>query len=406
MFGFDLITDIPTTNKTIFFRCDFDVPLNEDGEILDDEKIRKSLPTINYLIKTGSRVVIATHIGKPQGKFNYQLSTKVIYKYLQKHLRCDVYFCDDCIGEKTKKEIFKASYGSVVILENLKFYPEEEQCDLTFARELSDGMNIYVNDCLSCSHLQYASILGVPLFVRPTAGTTLNNEVNTIKSVLIGKNITAIVGGNKFLSKVDLLNNLIEIADYLIIVGGIANTFFQAIGKNVGKSLRDIECEEIILDFFNKAKKTGCKIILPVDVVVAKDIINEANTKTKLIEKLTKDDIIVDIGEKTLYNIEYLLSISKNVIWYGSACINEIGKFSYGNINICKMISHYTKTGKIKSIVGGRNVILTIKQQKQQDNFSFISNSNQSFLNFLSGKILPGLEILHRLSIENNKGTF
>ena len=403
MVGFDLITDIPTTNKTILLRCDFNVPLTDDGKIANDEKIVASLPTIKYLVKTGARVVIATHIGNPHGKFDQKLSTRVIYEYLNTHMMCDVYFCNDCIGEATKREIFRASYGDIVVLENLKFHIEEEKCDLNFARELSDGMNIYVNDCLSCSHLHYASILGVPILIRPTSGITLNNELCLLQSVLSERHTTAIIGGNNFLSKIDLLNNLLDRVDNLILVGEIANTFLQVLGNNVGKSIRDIECDEIVANLFDKAKKRGCRIILPIDVVVANEISSNSKTKVKLFNDISKNEIIVDIGEKTLSNIKNIVSSSKQVIWYGSACISEVMSFSKGNIELCKIIANETKKKIIRSVVGGKNVVATIYNKKMQNNFSFISKSNQAFLQLISGKMLVGLEILHRLSSSANR---
>ena len=398
MFGFDIINDTPTTNKTIFVRCDFNVPLDENGEIIDDSKIQLSLPTIKYLIKTGARVVIGTHIGNPKGVFNEKLSTKVIYKYLQRVLRCNVYFCNDCVGEEAKREIFRASYGDVVVLENLRFHLEEESCDFNFAKQLSDGMNLYVNDALSCSHLQYASILGVPLFIRATAGLTLARDVEIIENVFKSRDTLIILGGKNLAGKIDIINNLVDKVKYIAIVGTLANAFFSATGNNVGKSIRAIEYEEAILDVIRKAEKNDCKIILPVDVFVANDISTTADVEKKLATQLAKNDIIVDIAEKSISNIKYLLSLVKNVIWYGSAGVSELTKFANGSIEICNAIADLTNKEKIISLAGGKNVISIVKQEDDIDNFSFISNSNQVFSMLLSGKILAGLEILHRLS--------
>ena len=398
MFGFDIINDTPTTNKTIFLRCDFNVPLDENGNIIDDGKIKLSLPTIKYLVKTGARVVIGTHIGNPKGTFNEKLSTKVIYKYLQRVLRCQVHFCNDCIGDDTKREIFRASYGDVVVLENLRFHPEEENCNFNFAKQLSDGMNLYVNDALSCCNLQYASILGVPLFISATAGLTLAKNVEIVKKVFENRDTLIILGGKNLAGKIEIINNLADRVKYIAIVGTLANAFFSALGNNVGKSIRAIEYEEEILDAIRKAEKNDCQIILPVDVFVSNDISSTANIEQKLATQLEKNDIIVDIAEKSISNIKYLLSSVKNVIWYGSAGISELAKFANGSIEICNEIADLTNKEKITSLAGGKNVISIIKQEDKIDSFSFISNSNQVFSMLLSGKILPGLEILHRLS--------
>lgn len=403
MFGFDVVDEIPTTNKTIFLRCDFNISLSENGEIIDDSKIKLSLPTIKYLIKTGARVVIGTHIGNPKGTFNEKLSTIVVYKYLQQVLRCNVHFCHDCIGDDVKRDIFRSSYGDVVVLENLKFHPEEENCDFNFAKQLSDGMNIYVNDALSCSNFQYASILGIPLFIRATAGLTLAKDINVIRSVFESRDTLVILGGRNLIGKIGIIDYFADKVKYIAIVGTLANAFCFAMGNDVGKSIRAIEYEEAILDVVNKTEKNNCKIILPVDVVVANDISANVETKKKLATQLTKNDIIVDIADKSISNIKYLLSSVKNVIWYGSAGISELSKFANGSIKVCDEIAKLTKKGKIISLVGGKNVVSIIEKEDKRDNFSFVSNSNQVFSMLLSNKIVPGLEILHRLSKTSEK---
>ena len=401
MRNFDLINDTPTTNKTVFLRCDLDVPLDDSGFILDDSKIVLAMKTINYLVKTGARVVIATHLGNPKGQRNEKLSTKVIAEYLHKHLRCNVKFCNDCVGEPVKKEIFRVSYGDVVVLENLRFHSEEENCDLTFARSLADGMNIYVNDAFSCCHLKHASILGVPFFIRATAGLLLDEEVSNISKILDGNNNQynmAIIGGGRLINKFDILSNLVDKVQYLVLVGEIANTFLYTSGKGIGKSLHEIEFVERCRELMREAEKNGCNIVLPVDVVITNEPLENAKPIKKLATDIKDNDMVVDVSRKTLSNIKYMLSIVDNVIVNGTAGIYEIPKFAIGSELICRLVAKATKNRNIHSIAGGSDTLTVIDSLGEAENFSRVYRSNASFHELLSGHVLSGLEVLYRLS--------
>ena len=397
---FDVVNDTPTTNKTIFLRCDLDVPLNENGAIIDDRKIKDALPTLNYLVKTGARVVIGTHLGNPKGEKNEKLSTRVLAEYLDRHLRCDVFFCDDCIGEDTKRTIFRASYGDVVMLENLRFYKEEYTCDLNFAKQLADGMNVYVNDTFAVSNHSYASIIGVPLFIRSTAGFSLQREVENLDKVLQGggQNIIAIIGGGRLSAKIDIINNLIEKVQYIFICGAVANTFFKEAGYNIGKSMYEPEYTKYVDGILKKATLNNCIIATPEEVIVSKDITGKSKTSIKKITELEDDDIIVDVGEKYVNLIKMVINKTKYVIWNGTLGISEMSAFNKGDMSLIDEITKLTKKKKIFSIAGGNDTFASIIKSGKQDDFSFLSYNGESFTNYLAGRVVPGVEILHRLA--------
>ena len=313
---FDVINDIPTTNKTILLLTDLNVPLDEQMEIVDDQKIKQAMLTINYLVKTGARVVIATHLGNPINNMDFKFSTKPIAKYLDKRLRCNVKFCQTCVGDQSRKEIFHSNYGDVIVLENLLFEQKEKTCDINFAQQLSDGINVFVNDAFEYSNYSYASTLCVPLFVRATAGLNLANSVKYLNTFLNSNNIfsTAIIGG-RMIDKIDLLNNLIDRKINCIIVGGIvANNFLKALNYNIGNSLFEPTCVEIASKILENAKKQNILLVLPNDVCVSEKISKSdvKDIKEKKIDKNNYDEIIVGLGKESIENIYNILSISKN----------------------------------------------------------------------------------------------
>ena len=397
---FDVVNDIPTTNKTIFLRCDLDVPLTENGGIADDRKLKEAMKTINYLVKTGARVVIATHIGNPKGEKDEKFSTRVIAQYLDRHLRCDVFFCEYCIGEIAKRTIFRASYGDVVVLENLRFHKEEYTCDLNFARQLADGMNIYVNDAFSASNYSYASIIGVPLFIRATAGFNLQLEVSNLDKVVRGgnQNIVSIIGGTKLSTKFEMINNLIERSRYIFICGAVANTFLRAAEYNIGKSVYEPSCTQYVDGLLKKATEYNCILATPEEVIVAKELKKGAKTKTKKITEIEDNDIIVDVGESYVELIKTMINHTKYVIWNGSLGIADIPLFNRGDLELITEIAKLTKKKKIFSIAGGQDTNATIVKSGHKYDFSFLSYAGDSFSNYLAGRIVPGVEVLHRLA--------
>ena len=400
MINFDIVDDIPTTNKTIFLLTDLDVPLNENGAIIDDTKIKKAMPTIKYLVKTGARVVIATHLGYPASEVDYRFSTKVLAKYLNRELKCEVRFSNDCVGDNCKREIFRTSYGDVIVLENLLFHKEEKDCDLNFARNVADGMNVYVNDSFEYSLKPYASVLGVPLFIRATAGLVLSENVKILNSFINcgNKFITAIIGGKNFNQKIEMIDNLSERCKCIILGDEISTTFLVALGKKVGKTIFNKNNVVLAERIINKAIKSDCLILTPKDFFTTKSITDYKNIKHKNLEKIEDDDIIIDIGKESIKTIFDMLKLSKYVLWYD--CLNNIDfqKFNFSTKEIANYIATLTKKKKIYSIISGKDTTFFLKKTPFWDNFSFKAECFNATNNYLSGKILPGLEILKRLA--------
>ena len=397
MVNFDVVNDIPTTNKTILLLTDLDVPIDENGKIVNDGKIQQAMLTINYLIKTGARVVIATHLGHPSNELDQRYSTKPIVKYLDKRLHCNVSFCPTCIGEQSRREIFKAEYGDVVVLENLLFFSGERDCDVNFARQLTDGVNIYVNDAFSFSNYNYASVLLAPLFVRATGGLVLKNNIENLDLFLSCSNrFTFSIIGGKMADKIDLLYNLSERTKCIAVGGIVANNFLKAFGYNIGKSQFEPRCVEEAGKIFENANKNDCLLALPNDVVVSENLQGDATTKD--VRNLNKDDIIVDLGGESVKNICDILNLSRCVFCYGNIGISEISNSNMASIAIFDEISKLTKKGRLFSVISGQDTILSAQKSNYLDKFSFTSNASVSTLQYMSGKNLPGLEVLKRLS--------
>ena len=399
MVNFDVVNDIATTNKTIFLLTDLDVPIDEKGVITNDKKIRLAMPTISYLIKTGARVVIATHLGRPAKRFDARFSTRPIAKYLNDRLPCDVSFCDESIGEKTRRAIFRTAYGDAIVLENLLFHREESEFDMNFAKQLAEGMNIYVNDAFGYCDKSFASVLGVPLFVRATAGLVLTNEIRKLDLFLnSGKGFnTAIVGGDYFDDKFDLLDKLVEVAKFVVIGGNVANTFLVATGKKIGKSFYEPLLLDKAKDLLVKASKNDCMIVLPQDVIVAKDVNASGKLQKKSVNDIKEDDIIIDIADATLKRISDVLDLSKYVFW-DNLLTSGNKKSSFSTKIIGEKVALLTKKKKMFSIVSGNDVIIALNKLDKLDKISFVARHRNSTIQYLCGQVLPGIEILRRLS--------
>ena len=398
MINFDVVNDVPTTNKTVFLLTDLDVPIDDFGRIISDEKIQRAMPTINYLVKTGARVVIATHLGYPVNELETRLSTKPIANYLDKRLHCDVNFCPTCIGEQAKRDIFRTGYGDVIVLENLLFYQGEKSCDINFARQLADGMNVYVNDAFGFSNCSYASVLGVPLFIRATGGLVLENEVRQLDVILDNSKYftTAIIGG-RMNNKIDLIYHLMERARCIVVGGVIANNFLKALGYNIGKSQFEPKCVDEIKKIFDRATKNNCLISFPTDVVVVKDVI-ENDVITKNIDDVEDDDIIIDIGNESVNNIIGLLELSKCVFCYGNVGIGEFAINGGATRVIFEKITELTRKKRLFSVASGKDTVVALREMGDVNGLSFTSFNPDATLQYMSGKVLPGLEVLKRLS--------
>ena len=382
------------SEKRILLRLDLNVPI-KNGIITDQTRIDKVLPVIKFLIKKSSKILIISHIGRPKGKINKNLSLKPICENLEKKINQKVSLIkDDILGLK-REDLFKDSEEQVIFLENIRFYLEEEKNDANFSKHLSKLVDIFVNDAFSCSHRAHASISKIAEFLPSYAGLQLETEINALKKVTteIKKPISCIIGGSKISTKIGIIKNLIPKLDNIIIVGGMANNILDYLGNPIGKSLKEDKCKSIIDDIFQTAKNHSCKIVYPQDVAIGKS--KDDKAKIKELNEITNDDLILDIGPKTIDRIKDTIENSKTVLWNGPAGYFENPSFALGSHEIAKKIVEKNKNQSIYSIAGGGDTIAVLNQINVTDNFNFVSTAGGAFLEYLEGKELPGIKALN-----------
>ena len=380
--------------KIILLRLDLNVPI-KNGVITDQTRIDKVLPVINFLIEKKTKILILSHVGRPKGKGNRELSLEPICENLEKKINKKIRLIKENIFNLKKEDLFKDKTEQVVFLENIRFYKEEEENDENFSRHIAKFADIFVNDAFSCSHRAHASVSKITQFLPSFAGLQLETEINALKKVTseIKKPVTCIIGGSKISTKIGIIKNLIPKFDNIIIVGGMANNILNYMGNPIGKSIRENNCEKIIDDIFKTAKIHTCSIIYPEDVIVGKNI--EDKGKTKELNKVLNDDLILDIGPKTINKIKDIIEISKTVLWNGPAGYFENPNFAKGSYEIAKKIVTKNKNNLIYSVAGGGDTIAVLNQVDATKNFNFISTAGGAFLEFLEGKELPGIKALN-----------
>ena len=380
--------------KIILLRLDLNVPI-KNGVITDQTRIDKVLPIINFLIEKKTKILILSHVGRPKGKENRELSLEPICENLEKKINKKIRLIKENIFNLKKEDLFKDKTEQVVFLENIRFYKEEEENDENFSKHIAKLADIFVNDAFSCSHRAHASVSKVTEFLPSFAGLQLETEINALKKVTseIKKPVTCIIGGSKISTKIGIIKNLIPKFDNIIIVGGMANNILNYMGNPIGKSIRENNCEKIIDDIFKTAKIHTCSIIYPEDVIVGKNM--EDKGKTKELNKVLNDDLILDIGPKTINKIKDIIEISKTVLWNGPAGYFENPNFAKGSYEIAKKIVTKNKNNLIYSIAGGGDTIAVLNQIGASKNFNFISTAGGAFLEFLEGKELPGIKALN-----------
>ena len=388
------IKDLKNLNqKKILLRLDLNVPLKK-GLIADETRIDKILPTIKFLLQKNSKILIISHVGRPEGKVNKDLSLNQICKNLEKKINIKIKLIYEDIFELKKEDLFKDPKDKVIFLENIRFYKEEEENDLNFSKQLAGLADLYVNDAFSCSHRAHASICKITEFISSYAGLQLETEVNALKKVTteIKKPITCIIGGSKISSKIGIIKNLIPKFDNIIIVGGMANNILYSNGINIGKSIKEGSCEKIVKDIFDTSKKHPCIITYPEDVVVGKSF--DDKPKIKELNQITNNDFILDIGPKTINKIKDIIENSQTVLWNGPAGYFENPNFANGSYEIAKTIIKKNKSNSIYSVIGGGDTIAVINQINAIKDFNFVSTAGGAFLEYLEGKELPGIKAL------------
>jgi len=387
----DEIKDL--SGKRVFLRVDFNVPLDEKGNITDDTRIRAVLPTINYALDCSAKIIVASHLGRPKGEKNSKYSMAPAARRLSRLLDKDVVLAPDCIGSKVESLVQGMKPGDVLMLENLRFYPGEEKNDPDFARSLAELADIYVNDAFAVSHRAHASVEAVTRFMPViAAGFLMKNEIAFFDRAM--KNpvhpLVAILGGAKVSGKIQVIDNLLTKVDKIIVGGGMAFTFLKALGYDIGKSLVEEQLLETALNTYNKAREKGIKFYLPVDCVVADRFDPAAEIKITPIQEIPQDWMALDIGPATMTLFSEALQNAKTIIWNGPMGVFEMDAFSRGTFAMVSAVANsYALT-----IVGGGDTDVAIHRAGEFAKISYISTGGGAFLELLEGKKLPGIKVL------------
>jgi len=386
--------DLNIEEKIIILRLDLNVPL-KDKKIQDHTRISLALPFLKELIKKKAKIVIITHLGRPKGIRNNDLSLVPIYKYLKEKISTNIYFFTGDIDNETKNKVSYLKSGEILLLDNIRFFKGENENSDVFSKKLASLGEIYINDAFSCSHREQASIHKITKFIKQTyAGPLLKKEVEAINLIIKNKKepVTCIIGGSKISTKINVISNLIQNVNNIVIVGAMANNFLAYKGYKIGKSLYEKNSEKIINTIYANAKKKGCQIIIPIDCNVSKTF--EGPSMSKKQSDIGEDEIILDIGPESIKNIENIIDKSNTVLWNGPAGYFENKNFATGTNSIAKKISDNTSDQSLISILGGGDTVTAINKINKKLSFTHLSTAGGAFLEYLEGKDLPGLSVL------------
>jgi phosphoglycerate kinase len=370
---------IELEGKRVLLRTDFNVPLN-NGSITESSRIKKILPTIKFLINSKAKIIIISHIGRPKGKNIPNLSLEPIAKKLKNLLNQNVFFLGKTIGVEVVEKSKKISNGDVLVLENLRFHKEEELNSQNFAKELSKNGDIFINEAFSCSHRAHTSVSEITKHIKSFAGKQLIEEVNSIKMLTddAKKPVSCIIGGSKVSTKIGILSNLLKKMENIVIVGAMANNFIKYKKYNIGKSMFEKNTENLIENIIKQSKIYNCKIIIPSDVVVSKNLNSKGVLKN--IDEINDTDLILDIGTKTIETILKIIDNSKTILWNGPAGYFEIDEFSNGSKKITNKITENTKNKSLTSVAGGGDTVAAINKFNCFNGFTYISSAGGAFL--------------------------
>jgi len=388
-----LDNNLNLTEKRIILRVDLNVPMLE-GKVTDKSRIKKVIPIIKEFIKKKAKIILISHLGRPKGKIDEKLSLKPIAPIIENLLKSKVYFSDKSYGSTVIDKSNEIKSGEVLLLENIRFNKEEEANEGNFAKELSKIGDIYVNEAFSCCHRAHASVSEITKHIDSYAGKLLSEEVNVINMLTnkAAKPVSCIIGGSKISTKIGVLSNLVKKMQTIIIVGAMANNFIKYNGHNIGKSLYEKNQENLLKDIIKKCEANNCKLVIPEDVIVAKNL--ESESKLKSLNKIDDTDLILDIGENTVNRIYKIIDESKTILWNGPAGYFELKQFSLGSNKIAKKIIENTKNKSLTSIAGGGDTVAAINKFDCSSGFTYISTAGGAFLELLEGKILPGIKVL------------
>ncbi|MNO14868.1 Phosphoglycerate kinase [compost metagenome] len=386
------VRDVEVTGLRVFVRVDFNVPM-QDGQITDDTRIRETLPTIKYLIENGAKVILASHLGRPKGQVNESMRLTKAAERLAELLGKPVAKADEAIGEEAKAKVAALNNGDVLVLENVRFYPGEEKNDPELAKQFAELADLFVNDAFGAAHRAHASTEGIAHYLPAVSGLLMEKELSVLGKALSNPDrpFTAIIGGSKVKDKIDVIDNLLNIADNVLIGGGLAYTFFKAQGHEIGKSLLDDSKLDVALEFIEKAKKLGKNFVLPVDVIAADDFSADANHKAVDVDGIPAEWEGLDIGPKTRAIYADIIKDSKLVVWNGPMGVFEIDVFANGTKEVaeaCAKTEGYT-------IIGGGDSAAATEKFNLAAEMDHISTGGGASLEFMEGKALPGVVALN-----------
>ena len=390
------IDDINVANKKVLVRVDFNVPI-EDGHISSDARIKQAIPTIVELLKKGAKVILASHLGRPKGEKVPELSLSIIEQTLRTNLPgVDISFVADVVGSAAKSAANKLAQGQVLLLENLRYEAGEEANDLGLATKLAGLADIYVDDAFSCAHRSHASIQAIAELLPSVAGRLMEKEIGILSRVLETPKLplAAIIGGSKISSKLGVLKNLATKVQYLIIGGAMANTFLHAKGHNVGTSLCEVEMTEVVNEILVSASNHDCKVVIPIDVVVAKALEANIETENVIVEQVPQEKMILDVGHGSIKKLGEICKICRTVIWNGPLGAFEVSPFDLGTIAVAEKVVEFTRAGKLMSVVGGGDTVAALERVGAEHAFTYTTMAGGAFLEWLEGRILPGVEVL------------
>ena len=387
------IDKIDLTGKRVLFRFDYNVPLDDSQNITDDSRIRATLPTLNFALDDGAKAIIVSHLGRPKGKYNPDFTLAPVAKRLSRLLQKDVVMAKDCIGDETTALVDAMKPGDVLLLENLRFHPEEEKNDEEFAKKLAAYADVYIDDAFGNAHRAHASNVAITKFVKVCAGGFLmQKEVNYFQKSLENpaRPFVAIIGGSKVSGKLEALINLMKKVDKMIIGGGMAFTFLRALGHEVGKSLVEDDLIPNALEVLKTAKELGVKFYLPVDCIMAEQKSAEAETKIVPIQEMNANWMGLDIGPATITLFTEVLNNAKTIVWNGPMGVFEIDAFSRGT----SALVHSVANSYAMTIVGGGDTDVAVHRTGESDKITYISTGGGASLELLEGKVLPGIAAL------------
>jgi phosphoglycerate kinase len=395
---FKTLDQADVRNKRVLLRADLNVPLH-DGEITDLTRIERLSPTIRELAAKGARVIVVSHFDRPNGRNVPEMSLRPISVALRDVLGLDVFFADDCLGRVAEKAVAALEPGQVLVLENTRFHQGEEDNDPEMARALASLADIYVNDAFSAAHRAHASTEGVARHLPSHAGRLMQRELEALKAALEHpeRPVAAVVGGAKISTKLDLLGNLVGRVDMLIIGGAMANTFLAAQGIGVGRSLQEKDMHATALEILARAKAAGCEIILPIDAVTATEFRANPPTKTVPISAVPSDAMILDVGPQTVALLKAKIPGLKTLVWNGPLGAFETPPFDAATVALARAVADATQAGKLRSVAGGGDTVSALRHAGVLDKMSYVSTAGGAFLEWLEGKILPGIRALQSL---------